>query len=114
MENNPDKVRSSAGTLVKHKKAYTEGQKFTCEVCKKSFRYKGDLTAHKRIHLGIDKFKCSICEKIFNHSGNLKGHIRSHTGEKPFECASFEKTLCFEKRFEQAYKNTHRSKAVSV
>ena len=57
-----------------------------CEVSNKVFSTKGNLVAHKRTHTREKPYECDVCNKRFSQSGDLVVHKRTHTGDKPYEC----------------------------
>jgi KRAB domain-containing zinc finger protein len=61
-------------------------KKFSCGVCKKSFKMSSTLKDHERTHTGSKPYKCSICGRGFSQNTNLKQHLRRHTQIKPFKC----------------------------
>ena len=52
-----------------------------CDVCNRSFRFKGDLTRHRKIVHGIGYdghvFLCQLCSRTFKQKYNLKAHLKS-------------------------------------
>ncbi|KOB72207.1 putative KRAB box and zinc finger C2H2 type domain containing protein [Operophtera brumata] len=105
-------------TLTKHMKLHerTDNIRFSCDKCKREFKYKSFLESHVRsvhmhdeytCHLCTEKFTtklsleahidshkekkkhiCDICNKAFIMLCTLKDHMRKHTGEKPFLCCT--------------------------
>ncbi|KAK2111275.1 B-cell CLL/lymphoma 6 member B protein [Saguinus oedipus] len=63
-----------------------EDKPFKCQLCRSSFRYKGNLASHRTVHTGEKPYHCSICGARFNRPANLKTHSRIHSGEKPYKC----------------------------
>ena len=101
-----NKVFSTKGNLVAHKRTHTREKPYECDVCNKIFSQSGDLVVHKRTHTGDKPYECDVCNKRFSQSGNLAAHKRTHTGDKPYEC-----DVC-NKRFLQSgdlavHKRTH-------
>ncbi|XP_037843302.1 B-cell CLL/lymphoma 6 member B protein isoform X2 [Chlorocebus sabaeus] len=63
-----------------------EDKPYKCQLCRSSFRYKGNLASHRTVHTGEKPYHCSICGARFNRPANLKTHSRIHSGEKPYKC----------------------------
>ncbi|XP_075237674.1 uncharacterized protein LOC142333933 [Lycorma delicatula] len=61
-------------------------EKFKCNYCGKTFRFKSKLTAHVNVHTQEKRFVCNICNKTFHRVSCLKRHINMHTDEKRFTC----------------------------
>lgn len=81
------KVLKSSATLNIHLNNHKNPPKFSCSICKKSFRCKKSLKQHMNsIHQINPQFICSVCKKIFTTSHTLKQHQLIHTGQKPFGC----------------------------
>ena len=64
------------------KKSILSIKSFTCEVCKRSFKFNSHLNVHKRSHSGEKPYECNICDKSFCRKGVLKQHMLSHSGKK--------------------------------
>jgi uncharacterized Zn-finger protein len=45
-----------------------------CEVSNKVFSTKGNLVAHKRTHTREKPYECDVCNKRFSQSGDLVVH----------------------------------------
>nr|XP_040045203.1 zinc finger protein 184-like isoform X2 [Gasterosteus aculeatus aculeatus] len=60
---------------------------FSCSVCAKTFKRRGNLNIHMRTHVGVKPFGCSLCSKRFTQKAGLDYHLKIHTGEKPFSCS---------------------------
>jgi uncharacterized Zn-finger protein len=70
----------------KNQKTKAETMSRKCEVCNKVFSTKGHLVRHKRTHIGDKPYQCDVCNKSFSKSGTLIIHKRTHTGDKPYQC----------------------------
>ncbi|XP_029598302.1 gastrula zinc finger protein XlCGF26.1-like isoform X2 [Salmo trutta] len=84
---------SSTCKLKAHVRFCHSGKPYTCPVCGKTFKLKGDLSKHMRIHTGEKQFKCGDCGKSFHRKQHLTIHMVTHTGEKPFICGDCGKTF---------------------
>ncbi|KAM8865449.1 uncharacterized protein ACB058_006726 [Synchiropus picturatus] len=80
------RVFTCVTSLRDHQKACSR-RPFTCLLCGKSFRMKGNLKAHMISHTGEKPFSCPQCGKCFNRRHILKNHLRTHSGEKPYSCS---------------------------
>ncbi|XP_065217566.1 protein krueppel-like [Planococcus citri] len=64
----------------------SKGNKYVCNICQQTLKYKGDLKRHERAHTGEKPFKCSQCQTKFTRKHHLTTHMRRHTGERPYKC----------------------------
>ena len=108
-----NKVFSTKGNLVAHKRTHTGDRPYECDVCNKIFLRSGHLTVHKRNHTGEKPYECDVCNKRFSRSGDLARHQRTHTEDKPYEC-----DVC-NKKFSQSsnltvHKRTHTGEKPST
>ena len=55
------------------------GQRYECDICRKTFGFKSILKTHYKIHENLKEFECNLCHKQFNQrsSFNTRGHIRA-------------------------------------
>ena len=81
-----NKVFSTKGNLVAHKRTHTGDKPYECDVCNKRFSRSGHLASHKRTHTGDKPYECDVCNKRFSHASTLTIHKRTHTDDKPYEC----------------------------
>ncbi|KAK0068784.1 zinc finger protein 708 [Biomphalaria pfeifferi] len=81
-----NKSFSYKGSWKTHKVIHLKEKPYSCDVCHKTFSFKGNLKTHKAIHLEDRPYKCGLCSKAFAQSGELKRHLLMHTGEKPYLC----------------------------
>ena len=60
--------------------------KFTCDVCKKTYRNKNRLDKHKELHNVVipEKYTCNVCDKTYRNNYYLKRHILTHNERQHF------------------------------
>ncbi|XP_070203722.1 gastrula zinc finger protein XlCGF57.1-like [Littorina saxatilis] len=58
-----------------------------CELCGKTFVFKGVLEQHKQyMHVKDKVFQCHLCPKFFYRRQGLARHVRTHSGQRPWVC----------------------------
>lgn len=71
------KVFPAQPLLELHMKEHaSDGKKFVCEICNKSFIQSNNLATHMRIHNNEKNYECPYCGKKFSQSNNCKTHQR--------------------------------------
>jgi hypothetical protein len=55
---------------------------WTCKVCGKKTKLKGDMKRHAELHIEGLSFPCKICGKSFKSSESLRKHLRSISCQK--------------------------------
>ena len=60
--------------------------RYSCELCEKSFTKSSDLAPHMLIHTGEKPYSCDTCSRSFRHLNSLRRHKVIHTGQKPYTC----------------------------
>lgn len=73
--------------------AGTEGSKFGCRICQKTFSLQRLLNRHMKCHSDVKRYLCTFCGKGFNDTFDLKRHTRTHTGVRPYKCNLCEKSF---------------------
>ena len=60
--------------MFSHEEDQSEGRKFICNICQKTWFTKQSLKEHLMVHAGIKPYKCNLCNGAFS---NYSGH-RQH------------------------------------
>ncbi|GFY66232.1 hypothetical protein TNIN_287771 [Trichonephila inaurata madagascariensis] len=68
-------------------------KQFSCQICEKSFVYKGNLEKHQVTHISEKPPSCPECGKTFELKKTLQQHLRRHTGRNLHKCDKCEKTF---------------------
>ncbi|KAM6951288.1 uncharacterized protein FYW47_014817 [Aplochiton taeniatus] len=80
-------LRAHLGRCIQAVKGIqSELHRFSCEVCGKSYRVRGQLVVHMRSHTGERPFLCTVCGKRFPGRRYLREHLIRHTNEKRYQC----------------------------
>ena len=82
---------------VRYRQFQEDGTPFSCEICKKTFRWRRSLEKHSHV-----QHTCQTCNKTCPSRYELKLHETTHTGEKNFECH-----LCKQKFARKHYLRQH-------
>ena len=81
-------TKSSKRRLRNHQRSFHEGEKYACDICKKSFSHRETLKEHMSYHIsaqntGIIQNKCEICGKEMSSKSALEAHVLGvHEGKK--------------------------------
>jgi len=79
--------------------------RFECDLCGKTFKYKGGVQKHKlHIHMSQRKHKCTECDLRFSDRSNLKTHLLTvHEGKRLYQC-----DICFKRYGQKGQLNAHK------
>ncbi|KAJ8968593.1 hypothetical protein NQ314_002259 [Rhamnusium bicolor] len=72
--------------LQRHQLVHSDERPFHCQQCDASFKTHANLTNHEAVHTGNKKYICSQCGQKFAHRTSLTLHQRWHDGHKPYTC----------------------------
>ena len=106
----PSNLCSCDEKFYKHSSSFTyhnkvhQNEKFTSEVCFKTFQSKKTLRVHRKKHgpnlVGLD---CSICTAKFDHKDNLRRHMRTIHEEKQYNCILCNKSYARKDKLKEHY-----------
>ena len=82
------KMYKNINHLLRHELVH-KGEKFTCDVCQRSFTRKDTLTVHLNPHTGERSYACTQCPKSFYTASNLKRHVKMHERKSEREINKF-------------------------
>ncbi|KAG5891834.1 hypothetical protein JTB14_035856 [Gonioctena quinquepunctata] len=81
------KVFQHPSSLLYHRDAeHSDGRRFVCTKCNKSFKHRQLLKRHQQVHSEDRPFFCNKCDANFKTHANLLNHELIHTGDKKFCC----------------------------
>lgn len=97
----------SAGSLYSHRKIHSNGPKYTCDECDKTFVQKINLIHHRRKHLPEEErpYPCGKCAKAFHEKSHLQRHSYFHSDERPFICETCGRTYKTERCLKVSRRN---------
>ncbi len=92
----------------------TGERRYSCSVCKKSFRQKSVLNIHKRTHTGEKPFSCDVCQRAFSVKCNLDRHKNIHR-TKPYRQRTTDNSQNHIHTIEQIYRsNSNQQKRIET
>ncbi|KAL4218221.1 hypothetical protein ACF0H5_022957 [Mactra antiquata] len=94
----------SKGNLAKHQVTHTGIKPYKCSFCDKQFSMKGNKDKHELIHTNTRNFRCEICWKEFTLKGNLQQHVLTHSSVKNFKCSICSKEFTLKGNLEKHVK----------
>ncbi|KAJ8960897.1 hypothetical protein NQ318_020196 [Aromia moschata] len=81
------KVLQHPSSLLYHKETeHSNGRRFVCNKCDKSFKHRQLLQRHQLVHSDERPYRCSQCDASFKTQANLINHEAVHSGEKKYVC----------------------------
>ncbi|XP_062542364.1 zinc finger protein 62 homolog [Armigeres subalbatus] len=100
------KIETRLDSEQEARSALTNGQSknetvvepFKCEICQKSFLFRGRLKQHKKYTHGKKQHECPICGKPFAYQHHMQDHMRTH--EPRCERQSNESENCNSRTFQ--------------
>ena len=84
---------------------HTGDKPFTCTVCDKGFKQKGEMKRHMDIHKG--ETTCTVCAKVFSRKSSLKLHMETVEQKQIFTCTVCGKELGRKSSLQKHMKKTH-------
>jgi KRAB domain-containing zinc finger protein len=90
-----EKVFMKQRNLCMHMQAVHSDNKFSCELCFKSFSFKSAKDRHvKIIHHNQKEHKCEQCQKFFGTRYDYRNHIEHYHSETPNEVGRYHCSEC--------------------
>lgn len=88
------KIFNHPSSVIYHKESeHSNGRRFVCSKCNKSFKHKQLLQRHQNVHSSKRPHSCDVCQQGFKSRANLLNHLSTHTKEKKHECPICQQTF---------------------
>lgn len=88
------KIFNHPSSVIYHKESeHSNGRRFVCSKCNKSFKHKQLLQRHQNVHSTKRPHSCDVCQQGFKSRANLLNHLSTHTKEKKHECPICQQTF---------------------
>ena len=87
------RVFRQRGNLMKHKLVHSTEKTFKCNLCTEAFKFPEQLRLHTLWHRHGYRFQCELCNKQFVQGFQLSGHMKQAHSGKIFICI-FCGTIC--------------------
>ena len=112
---NPEHLSSE---YIKHQNIENTSEKFACELCSKTFKYKKGLARHVNSeHMEVEtRFPCESCSKSFKYKETLTVHIKSQHAdvEARFSCEACPKTFKYKQDLTRHCNSKHMEGTVNI
>ncbi|XP_023288600.1 zinc finger protein 525 [Orussus abietinus] len=93
---------------------HTQHFEYSCELCGKEFKIKGDLTTHTRLnHLEMPVI-CDVCGKSCRNSHSLYTHQKHAHYKAKYECPVCKRRLVTQENLDQHVLTQHEKKEKSI
>ena len=89
-----------------HKPPEERTYRYSCEMCRKKFRFYSNYDYHMSEHTGERPFPCSECDQEFRSKHILDRHMSTHSDDRPFVCEQCRKAFKL-KKYLDAHRLTH-------
>lgn len=89
---------------------HTNLYKFTCELCGKKYKVKGDLTNHVRFYHQEQTIVCEICGKACSNSNSLYTHQKRFHYKPKYECGVCKRRMVSQENLDQHVISQHERK----
>lgn len=109
----PPGTSNAVPEVKKHRIVPTQGEKFPCGICGKSFDLKRNLNAHLQTHSDEKPHECQICHKKFKRPHEVKQHQIVHSLDKKFTCDICGKTFRAKTHIARHLTEVHRDNQLS-
>lgn len=104
------KVRCRSTLKIHHLRKHSQEFNFSCEICAKLFKVRGDLTTHTRLRHKEPPAVCEICGKVTKNKHTLYIHQKNNHFRTEFICPLCNKCYASQENLDQHVNKNHAKK----